>query len=251
MKKKVFNWRRAGVGWILCLCLACSTLWNCTRDDPGVEEELEWASRSFISDDEIDIEIKGELPPGMGAAFQALENCEVGRRLLREVKNTGIPIEFVILVNEEGNIVGDQELGYKGNGKIGYSLTSLALSFLDELLFHELVHVVHFKDAPVTKSLNNEVEAYLAQYLYAESKRREGEEGGTIDGLVGVYIRTMASYFDWETRGFKFKNDVEREAFDKAYMNAIECLTYEPAYAGYTWSPLKTFGTLFKIFGNE
>lgn len=249
MSKNKQSRRRAGVGWFLCLCVACSTLWNCAGPDPYTAEEMAMASRAYISDDEIDIEvIWRHYDSRVAGALDALERFEMGRKLLKEVKNTGIPITFEILLDNEGNLVKDQEWGYKGGGVIGYSYSSLVLPNLDELMFHEMFHVVQTGRSALKKSLNNEVEAYLAQYLYAKSK---GGQGGMIDDPLGVCIRVMASCFDGETGGFKFEDGAKEKVFDGAYMAALMILENEPKYAGYEKSAEQSFATLCKIFGKQ
>ena len=246
MKREFFNWRRAGVGWILCLCLACSTLWNCTRDDPRVEEELEWASRSFIGDDEIDIEVEGDVPPGIGVAWEVIKAYDMGRRLLRAVKDVGFTIKFSILFDNEGNLVYDSEMAYGGSGHIYYSYMVLFEPYIDELLFHEFFHLVQTGDSLVRKSLNDEVEAYMAQYLYAMSKSRGGM---TFSAELNRCLGIMARHFNWETGRFDVPSGALVE-FNEAYRDAIMCLMIQPKYQGYTGSLVGGFETIHRIFGN-
>ena len=247
MKRKFFNWRRAGVGWILCLCLACFTLWNCAGPVTGAVEELEVASRSFI--DEIEIEIDGDLPPGMGAAFQALGMCEEGRRLLAEVAGLNIPLKFSVFLTNEGEPVREVAMGYGGSGYIYYTPAALRVKYLDDLLFHELFHMLQFGYFFVVYSIHAEMEAYLSQYLYTRVKVGS-VRGQMVDPTFDGYIQELGQYFNADG-DLEFKTDADREEFDRIYNRAVGYLMVVPAYGGYDWQGTRNFATLEKIFGNE
>ena len=76
-------------------------------------------------------------------------------------------------IDEDGEIVDEAgEMRYYGMGVIGYNRNALRLKTNEELLFHEFSTFFRQGDLKPQKSRNNELEAYLAQYIYVRKPNK-------------------------------------------------------------------------------
>lgn len=211
------------------------------------EEEFPMASRSYLFDDEIDIEIADGTPLELRLAVGAISKHDIGKVLLRKIKGFNTVIYFSIYLDDEGNPKDGVQMGYGGSGKIYYTSLTLQYKYTDELVFHEFFHLYQNTNNSPRKTLNNEIEAYMAQYLYAKSK------GGhysavLLDGSFDKLIREMASYIDEDTGvlrpGIDYSNFLEK------YNEAMNYLANHPSYASYERLDYCGFPALAKLLSN-
>ena len=118
-------------------------------------------------------------------------------------------------------------MGFAGSGKIYYTPYILEYPYRDELLFHEFVHVLQNKNSSPVKSRNNEIEAYVAQYLYVKNK------GGSycadlIDPRFSEHIQEIVTCID-EKNGKVLKG--KEKQYEKAYRGALNYLNGQAAYS--------------------
>ena len=169
------------------------------------------------------------LKPGYPVLFGYDVTCifvsTLGAKLLKLI-NTGTPYIY-FEPNTDFAESGEMKMGFAGSGKIYYTPYILEYPYRDELLFHEFIHVLQNKNNSPIKSRNNEVEAYVAQYLYAQSK------GGSycadlIDPRFSEHIQEIVTCID-ERNGKVLKGKEEQyEKLDKNYIlkTKKECYGY-------------------------
>lgn len=145
----------------------------------GVEEDVFSATGMNLPIEDLTVEdilLEG-APEELVRATKKVLGSRMGKILLRELKNRYpngpfIRFHFFGKIDEDGEIVDEAgEMRYYGMGVIGYNRNALRLKTNEELLFHEFFHVFQTGDLKPQKSRNNELEAYLAQYIYGESKQ--------------------------------------------------------------------------------
>ena len=104
----------------------------------------------------------------------------------------------------EGSVIGfspvrnipKRSMKYMGKGWILYNPDDLHDGDLEQLAFHELFHV--YKQGDVAKQiLNDEVEAYLVQYIFLVSEGKETKFD--VDGGLRECIKELAKYVDMNT----------------------------------------------------
>ena len=145
----------------------------------GVEEDVFSATGMNLPIEDLTVEdilLEG-APEELVRATKKVLGSRMGKILLRELKNRYpngpfIRFHFFGKIDEDGEIVDEAgEMRYYGMGVIGYNRNALRLKTNEELLFHEFFHVFQTGGLKPQKSRNNELEAYLAQYIYGESKQ--------------------------------------------------------------------------------
>lgn len=160
-----------------------------------------------------------------------------GRRLLLTVKSMPhrFLIWFVPILDQDRNLAIDidGEFRYYGIGRIGYNYNVLHDENNDELLFHEFFHFYQHGNMYPEKSRNNEVEAYVAQYLYAKSKS-SSRAPKIINIEFTLIIGKLASAIDESTGNFLVGADLDK--FYKNYQAALDYLELSPAYNDEGWS---------------
>ena len=132
------------------------------------------------------------------------------------------------LVFEESQFIPPNSMRYMGNGVIYYHIGE-GNQWTDQLFFHEVFHVAQ-NGKNVQRLLTNEVEAYLAQYLYCEYLGKENKFS-TVDGYLTHNIVKLAQAIDHRT-GF-IKNEKLFKQYFSASLRALELI---PMYNDGTWA---------------
>lgn len=198
--------------WLWSLFCAILLLGSCAESELTLDEEMLSFSEATVLGD--DLKVSDLLMDGAPEEFQKavatmLQNG-VGRKLLQQVKAKfvkDIRIQFKPFLDSNGEIVREPAImKYAGNGVMYYTLAALKHKHSDELLFHEFFHIFQVGELLI-KSRNNEVEAYVAQCIYAQSKGT-GAPGGVISKYFSELIQILANCIDIQT-GY-FRADVVR-----------------------------------------
>ncbi|MEY8590013.1 hypothetical protein AALK14_01005 [Butyricimonas hominis] len=205
-----------------------SIVWNCANPGLGDEDGELPSVKSFYFTGKFDIDklLKTGYPPEFGASVSSMSWNTMGFKLLNII-NTGKPyIYFVEKYNFTEN--GEVKMEFAGGGKIYYSSSAIEFEFRDEIIFHEFFHILQNGNNSPVKSRNNEVEAYVAQILYARGK------GGSsiappIDECSGDLIKQMASLIDENTGELRDKKDEAK--FRGLYFDALVYLEGHPSYS--------------------
>lgn len=221
---------------LLLLFIACC--WSCSSLEVGIEEEtLPDAELNLFSETVKVSDLLADNSPKefKQAAGRILSNA-LGEKLLLKVKY--IPdrplISFFPIEDANGNLDRESpgELRYYGGGRIGYNYNILQDPNNDELLFHEFFHFFQNGNSFPNRNLNNEVEAYVAQYLYARSK-----SGNKVRNIINItftkIIEKLADDIDKSTGNLSVKADLDK--FYKNYQAALDHITMFNAYKDEGW----------------
>lgn len=104
---------------------------------------------------------------------------------------------------------------YAGEGFIYYNAGKMNDDEFTQLLFHELFHVYqNSNNIGIVKSLNNEIEAYLAQYYFCENMNIDFS---AVSHEFVNAIRNLAEYTHYGIPN-------EYEKFNNAYKKAVKRL---------------------------
>ncbi len=211
--------------------------WNCADPELEIDEET-------ISDTELnslfgDIRVMDILEPGYpkewGDATFYILNSSMGYKLLKYVKALNPKsafIRFEAIPGEDGYPdMSVEKMAYAGSGLIRYTGKAAQNKCKDELLFHEFFHVFQngINNSP-RKSLNNELEAYLAQYFYSENKS-SSYCAGMIDDDFEEKLIALASCINMYTGYLK----VSYDEFYQEYVKALNCIAGKYPYDGPGW----------------
>jgi len=203
--------------------------WNCTNPNLEFEEEDFSSSRLQALNYPEEFDVSKLLKPGYPVLFGYDVTCifvsTLGAKLLKLI-NTGTPYIYFV-PNTDFAESGEMKMGFAGSGKIYYTPYILEYPYRDELLFHEFVHVLQNKNSSPVKSRNNEIEAYVAQYLYVKNK------GGSycadlIDPRFSEHIQEIVTCID-EKNGKVLKG--KEKQYEKAYRGALNYLNGQAAYS--------------------
>lgn len=219
---------------LLVLIVSC---WNCAEPEFGIDEET--LPVTALNSIPVDIRVKDLLEPGYPtvwgeATFNILSNS-MGYKLLKHVKalspNRAF-IRFEAILGEDGYPDEKEEkMTYAGSGLIRYTGKVTRNGNKDELLFHEFFHVFQNGiENPPRKSLNNELEAYLAQYFYSENKS-SSYYAGMIDDDFRKKLLVLASCINMYTGYLK----VSYDEFYQEYVEALNCIAGKYPYNGPGW----------------
>ena len=204
--------------------------WGCSNMEVGVEEDVFSATGMNLPIEDLTVEdilLEG-APEELVRATKKVLGSRMGKILLRELKNRYpngpfIRFHFFGKIDEDGEIVDEAgEMRYYGMGVIGYNRNALRLKTNEELLFHEFFHVFQTGDLKPQKSRNNELEAYLAQYIYGESKQTT---------IVNTEFTIALGVLANDLR----KNSLTEKEMDLFYQNynaALILLEIMPEYSG-------------------
>lgn len=215
--------------------LFCSVLlfWSCAEPDPMLDEEaLLSADLTLLADDlKVDDLLQEGAPRKFKKAVGTILQHPWGKKLCQNIAKMDVPlIQFEPYLDKNGEIVKEPSmLLYAGNGKIYYTYAALNSENNDALLFHEFFHIYQTGKL-VIKSRNNEVEAYLAQCLYALSLDRSL---WIIDEKFTERIVMLASCIDFYT-GY-LSSGVTMEQFKEKYDATLEYLRNMSMYNGEGW----------------
>ena len=214
---------------ILFLLLFSALFWNCA------ESTMEFGDISLTTEStaiNIDKLLVDSTPVNLRYATVIISSNSYGKNLLNHVKKkiSGSKIYFVMMLDANGYPMEGVKMGYAGYGKIYYSYLVLRYVYIDELLFHELFHICQNGLASPKRSLTNEIEAYVAQYLYAWSKGGN-EHAILVNGLFTKEISDMAFCIDTKTG--QLKSGTDRTEFFRNYKKVMAELQKDPYYADY------------------
>ena len=172
--------------------------WNCAEPELGIEEEILFDAELNLLPENVTVAdlLRDNSPEEFKQATGKILGNTLGRRLLLRVKS--IPnrplIYFWPIMDKDGNLVMgvDGELRYYGMGRIDYNEKILRDANRDELLFHEFFHFFQNGNLLPNRNLNNEVEAYVAQYCCKNYKintwREDKFERSVANGTETVFV---------------------------------------------------------------
>ena len=224
---------RSNKSWLWALFCSILLFWSCAEPNPILDEEaLLSADLTLLSDDlKVDDLLMEGAPEEFQAATATILQNGMGNRLLRFV--SGYLHEGLIQFRSFSTIRPEAQMGYAGRGIIFYNTNALKHGCNDELLFHEFFHLYQNKNMPPVKNRANEIEAYIAQWLYSRNKG-SSSYATLIDGVFTKIIMDLANYIDPST-GY-FKSGIDRDEFNKLYMTALNYLEIYPDYYGDEWT---------------
>ena len=224
------------------LLLIVIFLWNCSAPEIGIEKEILPEAELYLIPENVTVAdlLRDDSPEEFKQATGRILANTLGRRLLLRVK--AIPERFLIwfipILDQDGNLAMDidGEFRYYGIGRIGYNYNVLHDKNNDELLFHEFFHFYQHGNMLPERSRNNEVEAYVAQYLYAKSKS-SSRAPKIIDDIFTSILAQLVKAIDKSTGNFLAGANLD--AFYKNYQAALDYLELLPAYSDEGWFSLK------------
>lgn len=154
-----------------------------------------------------------------GKEIANIKATVLGRKLFQ-----GIAIPITLVYKPD---LGKRAVGYLGNGKIGYCFLSYPA---EPILFHELFHVFQTR-AEVVASRNNEIEAYVAQYLFCKSVDpvHVDDVFEAISASFEQLIKQLADYAEWNTSSQK-----NSQKFHELYSRALAELRESNLYGTHT-----------------
>lgn len=222
LKNKEEDMNACKVILLFVLIVSC---WNCAEPELGIDEETlpDTELNSLFGDIRVmDILLPG-YPEAWGDATFNILNSSMGYKLLKHVKALNPKsafIHFKPILGEDGYPDMSVEImAYAGSGLIRYTGKAAQNGCKDELLFHEFFHIFQNGiENPPRKSLNNELEAYLAQYFYSENKS-SSNYAGMIDRDFREKLVALASCINMHTGYLKV-------SYDEFYQKYVEALNY-------------------------
>ncbi|WP_065219393.1 MULTISPECIES: hypothetical protein [Butyricimonas] len=221
----------------LLVLVVVSLLGSCAESGLDFDNELLSISELGILPEEVkvdDLLVENSLDEWKVATAKVLNNG-IGKRLLQFVKNLSPRkafIHFVPIVDKDGNLDRSSiRMTYGAGGQIGYTYLALTNAYNDELLFHEFFHVYQYAGRAPTHNRSDEVEAYLAQYLYAQSR---GYVPWVIDKKFTEIMTRLVSCID-ASSGY-LRDKVDYEQFYSVYVEALGFLGDLPWYRGDDWT---------------
>lgn len=131
---------------------------------------------------------------------------------------------------EYAEYVPKETMVYMGRGHVLYGLIS---GWAEQLAFHEVFHIFQCGDEPKW-ILNNEVEAYLAQYIYCKRRGKE-TKFSTLSPALTEAIKNLARAVNLST-GLP-NSGLFRAFYDKA-MQVIKSL---PLYQDESWVTIDSY----------
>ena len=222
-----------------------SIVWNCANPELELDEHVltlpEFQSLNYPSEFDVDKLLKVGYPAVLGNSVTYISMTTLGSKLLKLISKEKPYIYFE--VNTDFADVGTMKMGFAGGGKIYYSPYTLEFPYRDELLFHEFVHILQNENQSPLKSRNNEIEAYLAQYLYA--KNAGGSKGAMlINPAFSALIRYIADNYIDENTGM-LRKGINQEKFNKLYNDALDILESLSGYQGEGWFSIRDTNTYY------
>ncbi len=210
------------------ITLIPALVWSCAESGLDFEKETltTFQLNSLSNKFKVSDFLGGDVPEKLQKSMLRIINNEFGNIVLRKVKakySDPVFTRFRPLLDENGKIRKTPAMFLIGGNEILYTSDAL---IKDALLFHEFFHLHQNPKGIVVKSRNNEVEAYVAQYLY-------GKWESTISKQFDDAIRYMASRIDKRTGYFKEGTDLAE--IQKNYNIALDCLKIHPVYYGGGW----------------
>ncbi len=143
----------------------------------------------------------------------------LGRKLIDAI-NIKEKIRFI------DNMVPKGRMEYVGKGVVLMNINGMAEKDIVQLVFHELFHI--YQNGSVIKKIrNNEVEAYLAQYIFMQTL---GKEMSGVSGNFKNAIGQLALHVD--VNAGRIKNPA---LFQQHYLMALTLLRQNSLYNGMGW----------------
>lgn len=149
-----------------------SVFWSCSNLDMDIEQE------NITSENQIDIDPQLSLPYrllvydsdrfALKYMLSIYNELSIGRNLIKSLD-----------IQEGGwiDFIWDQEIpigtmGYAGRGYIFFNyIEDMGDDITEQLIFHELYHAYQHSGMLEERNLNDEIEAYLAQYLFGRERK--------------------------------------------------------------------------------
>lgn len=210
--------------------------WSCAESELDFEEETLTTFQLNALPDKLTVSdfLGKSAPEKLQESMSRVLDNEFGIIVLRKVKAKypdTVFTRFRPLLDENGEIKRTPPMLLLGFGTISYTINGLTK---DGLLFHEFFHLFQNPKDIVVQSRNNEVEAYVAQYLYNE----KGWEK-TISKYFDEAIQKMASCIDKST-GY-FKEGTDFSLIETYYSTALDWLEACSVYSGDGWFSNRNF----------
>ena len=222
---------------LLVLLVSC---WNCAEPEIGMDEEILLDTELNLVDDKLTVDqlLVENTDETFRKATGKILNDKLGRKLLALVKSYGEDrafISFTAITDRDGNPVdgnGTMLMRYAGGGVIQYNSDAWKSEYNDGPLFHEYFHMYQNENRSPLTSRNNEVEAYIAQYLYLDPEN----SGIFIELLSQEFHDCIASLVKQiNTNTGLLKNGTNMEKFYENYQKALKILADHPEYSGEGW----------------
>lgn len=122
----------------------------------------------------------------------------------------------------ETNSLASKSMVYDGYGLIYYNFDYENTYEFAQLAIHELFHIYQNGDIPM-RILNNEIEAYLIQYLFLVSENKEKKFQAATSELTQCII-SLAACIDLNT------GDVKSDKYEECYWAAMRALKRHSTY---------------------
>ena len=212
----------------LLVILFATSAWSCADSSFDVDEEEELLFADLYVDNDK-LELGDLLLPGYPIQFgiaisKIFLEKTMGSKLLNLIKRNDPYIRFL-----GDPALPPSRMDYGGLGTIFYPPNMLTASFIDVSLFHEFFHILQNGDIP-QRSLNNEIEAYVACCLYSRRINTGAYEpifNQYIPGFDNI-IKALADAIDPELNGTK-KTEAAKQ-LNANYRHAIELLKNSDQY---------------------
>jgi len=168
-------------------------------------------------------------------ALNALKNTRLGRNLWGraiESLNMGTLLSVDIIFRSTKSIPSNSML-YEGRGIIWYNVISENSLDFAQLAFHELFHVFQYGMEPL-RILDNEIEAYLAQYIFLANEKQKKNFRAATPELTQCIIN-LAACIDLNT------GNIISDKYEECYWAAMRAIKKHPAYQGTEEEPWGEF----------
>ena len=192
----------------LCLLLAVSLFNGCSDSPWEMEEDKEFVEGSRTNS-EIEKKLEGLRGTRLGGALWSAASARL---------RPGFSIYFQANPSLPG-----RSMLYIGWGCIEYQPDGLQEGDFEQLAFHELFHIYQNGEFP-RRVLNNEIEAYLAQYIFLVSIDRVDLFSTASSGLTYA-IEKLAECIDLNT-GAITSNDFNKW-YDRTMRALKNCSLYQ------------------------
>lgn len=210
------------------ILVAIFLLGSCTESPLEMEQE-----------DEIFSDTRSGISP-IDEALANLKTTRLGGPLLTYA-SLRCPPKYVIEFTSTFSIP-ERSMRYMGMGWVLYNPNNLQNGDLEQLAFHELFHI--YKDGnDVNRVLNDEIEAYMAQYIFCLSVGRPEIFKTSNDELTENIIK-LVKCMDLDSG--TITSDEFASHYDKAMRAIKQCSLYQNKEGEAPWVeyPVRDISTL-------